>query len=251
MSLLRHTARRSFNVALTYNTPAVARLPLFARTISSQAPLFNQKEVIKHAPGWKQENASASEATVKADREPHPKNMKDLQDETVEHLTSDSTHAVHDLKNEAESMGKKAAAAGERMTENLSGNSKEYADMAKNAGERISKNLSGNSKEYADKAKAVGERVTENLSGSTKEYADKAVAMGENMSKNSQEYVDKAKAAGEHAAKQTMEYAGEAKKEAQQTGESMLGGVKSGAEKVTQFVKESVDSAKKAVGMDK
>ncbi|KAI8595490.1 hypothetical protein EDD21DRAFT_391099 [Dissophora ornata] len=219
MSLLRHTARRSLNVVMTHNIPVVARLPLFARVISSNASLFKENDLMKHAPGWKHENASDSEASIKADREPQPKNVEDLQKETVEHLKQDGSNTTGDLKNKAEA-----------LSEDLSKQAKEYANKAKAAGE----NLVEQSKEYAQKAKVEGEKMTENMPGmEAKEYAKKARDMGED------------------ASKQGLEYAEKAKEEAQRTGESVVDGVKSGAEKMSQFVKESVDSAKKAVGMDK
>ncbi|KAF9350236.1 hypothetical protein BGX26_011550 [Mortierella sp. AD094] len=178
MSLIRHTARRSFNVVLVNNTPAVSRLPIIARAFSNNGSQYKDQDAIKHAPGWKNENASESEASVKADREAHPPSTEHLQRESVEHLKSYGDHAIHDLKNKAQA---------------------------------VEENVSKNAKEYANKAKKEAENVSENA----KEYADKA------------------------------------KKEAEKSSETLVDGVKSGAEKVTQFVKESVDSAKKAVGMDK
>ncbi|KAG0316113.1 hypothetical protein BGZ99_007042, partial [Dissophora globulifera] len=164
-----------------------------------------ESDPIKHAPGWKHENASDSEASVKADREPQPRNVEHLQRETVEHLRQNNAYTVDDLKNKAEAVG-----------ENISEQAKGYANKAKAAGESVAEQ----SKEYAQQAKKV---VDENVS-----------------SKQAEEYTQKAKAAGEQASK-----------EAQQAGEGVMEGVKAGAEKVTQFVKESVDTAKKAVGMDK
>ncbi|KAF9345114.1 hypothetical protein BGX26_003513 [Mortierella sp. AD094] len=40
-------------------------------------------DVMKNAPGWDALNATESEADVKADRERYPKNMKQLQEETI------------------------------------------------------------------------------------------------------------------------------------------------------------------------
>ncbi|KAF9987649.1 hypothetical protein BGZ75_000296 [Mortierella antarctica] len=149
---LRITARRSLNVALVHNSPAIARVPVLARTFSTNTTLQQENELLKHAPGWKRENASESEASVKADREPHPANVEHMQNETVRHLKNDGSTSVQDLKEEAEKKGK----------------------------------------EFLDKAKS----------------------------------------------------------EIPQQEESVIDGVKAGAQKVTDFVKGSVDSAKKAVGMD-
>lgn len=45
-------------------------------------------DTIKSAPLWRDENATESEADVKADREPLPSNMDELQRESVEHIWS-------------------------------------------------------------------------------------------------------------------------------------------------------------------
>ena len=73
--------------------------------------------------------------------------------------------------------------------------------------------------------------------------------MTENMpAMEAKEYAKKAREMGEDASKQGMAYAEKARKEAQRASESMMGGVESGAEKMSQFEKESVDFVKKAVG---
>ncbi|KAI1316109.1 hypothetical protein EDD11_010423 [Mortierella claussenii] len=233
MSLLRHTTRRSFNVAMI-NTPAVARLPLFARTFSSQTSLFKDKNVIKHAPGWDHEKASASEASVKADREPHPKNVEHLQQETVKHLHQDNGDVLNDMKNKAQSVG-----------ENVSQQTKEYANKAKNIGE----NLADQGKDMSENLSQVAQDAIKNSKEAVAHKVGETNA--ENLAEQGKEYAEKAKQGAQQAAKQGQKYAEMAKEGAQQSGESVLGGVKSGAEKVTQFVKESVDSAKKAVGMNK
>ncbi|KAF9909699.1 hypothetical protein EC991_008178 [Linnemannia zychae] len=45
-----------------------------------------KKDMIKSAPLWKDENATESEADIKADREPLPANVHELQRESVEAL---------------------------------------------------------------------------------------------------------------------------------------------------------------------
>ncbi|KAG0286746.1 hypothetical protein BGZ96_009195 [Linnemannia gamsii] len=47
-----------------------------------------KKDAIKSAPMWQDENATESEADVKADREPMPLNMHELQRESVEAIRS-------------------------------------------------------------------------------------------------------------------------------------------------------------------
>ncbi|KAF9099026.1 hypothetical protein BGX29_007311 [Mortierella sp. GBA35] len=46
------------------------------------------KDVIKSAPLWRDENATESEADVKADREPLPANVHELQRESIETIRS-------------------------------------------------------------------------------------------------------------------------------------------------------------------
>ncbi|KAF9120386.1 hypothetical protein BGW39_011462 [Mortierella sp. 14UC] len=220
MSLLRPAARRSLNAALSNTTPAVVRVPLLARSLFSHVAQNSQKEeLMKHAPGWKHENASESEANVKADREPHPKDVSHMQHETVKHLKNDEEDFIDNLKTKA------------------SETAKEFADKAKSMGSDTS-NQGG---EYLDKAKRAGQAAKE-------EFGDKA----KSISDQGADYVDQAKKAG-HEAKKTGEehlsesdYVERAKREAS----NAQGMMKDGAQKVSDFVKNTVDSAKKAVGMD-
>ena len=56
-----------------------------------------QKDSLKSAPGWNNDNATESEADVKADREPLPKSLEELQKESVENLHgSKSGQKQHD-----------------------------------------------------------------------------------------------------------------------------------------------------------
>jgi len=222
MSLLRITARRSINAAL-YNTfPAVARVPLAARALSSNAAQSDNEELIKHAPGWKHENASDSEAIVKADRENH-RDVSHLQNETVKHLKKGEEDFVDNIKT--------------RVTETA----KDYVDKAKSMGSHVSEQGG----EYVDKAKEAGREAK-------RVYGDDAGSVGSQASEYGSGYVDKAKKAGQEAKKAGEEYLSEsdyvnrAKKE---TNEAQ-GMMKDGAQKVSDFVKSTVDSAKKAVGMD-
>ncbi|CAG8470048.1 6255_t:CDS:2 [Paraglomus brasilianum] len=56
--------------------------------------VLKARNLIKNAPGWKEELASDSEAAVKADRGPDPDSLKVLQEETID--------AIHSSKNDAE-----------------------------------------------------------------------------------------------------------------------------------------------------
>ncbi|KAG0007371.1 hypothetical protein BGZ80_004735 [Entomortierella chlamydospora] len=121
MSLLRHTARRSFNAVLANNTTAFSRLTI-ARGFADHSPQSRgQDNEIKHAPGWRSEDASESEANVKADREDRTPdtNTEHLQRESVEHLMNQVDHAIHGLKEEVQS-----------AKTNVVKNAKEYANKA-------------------------------------------------------------------------------------------------------------------------
>ncbi|KAF8929264.1 hypothetical protein BGZ47_001173 [Haplosporangium gracile] len=226
MSLLRITARRSLNATLSNTTPAIARVPLLARSLASNAA-HKDDELIKHAPGWKHENASESEASVKADREPHSRDVSRMQDETVQHLKRGEEGFIDNVKAKtsetAEEYVNKAKSAGQHAKE-------EYGDKAKKAGQ-----------EAKDKTQAMGSK----MSDQAKKVGEEAKSMGSKASEYGGEYVDQAKKAGEKYLKGD-DIGGRAKSEATHA----QGMVKDGAQKVSDFVKSTVDSAKKAVGMD-
>ncbi|KAF9313140.1 hypothetical protein BG003_005603 [Podila horticola] len=81
MSILHKTARQSSSLASLWRSSSLAQV----RTFSFGAYNF-QKDILKTAPGWDDDNATESEADVKADREPLPKNVEELQKESVENL---------------------------------------------------------------------------------------------------------------------------------------------------------------------
>ncbi|KAG0358573.1 hypothetical protein BGX24_005951 [Mortierella sp. AD032] len=220
MSLLRLTARRSLNAAFSNTTPAVVRVPILTRTLSCHAAQRQQKEdMMKHAPGWKRENASESEASVKADREPNPRDVSDMQHDTIEHLKKEEADIISNFK--------------AKVSETAS----EFADKAKSLGSHAS----DQGEEYIDKAKKAGQEAK-------KEFGEKARSISEQQG----DFVDQAKRAGHEAKKAGEEHLSESgygervKKEASNAQEMM----KDGAQKVGDFVKSTVDSAKKAVGMD-
>jgi len=272
MTLLRFTAvPRSINAAVIHNTRAIIRLPLVAsRTFVSGGPQVDRpQDILKNAPGWKHENASQSEANVKADRSPHPADVRSLQNESVEHLKRSGAHgntfssttqsaaqtargAVEDLKKKAQSMG-----------ENISEQSKEYTQKAKQVGENMVENTMDSTRTAGEYAAKQGQE----MAGKAQTEADRmkkgAEQKGEKVMENVKSGAEKVKQEADAAASSTDSPTAEnvlgsvksgaekVKKGAEATGENVIGSVKTGAQKVTQFVKESVDSAKKAVGMDK
>ncbi|KAF9962799.1 hypothetical protein BGZ65_007891 [Modicella reniformis] len=283
MSLLRLTAHRSINAAVIHNTRAIIRLPIVAtRTFTSTLPNgvpqiehHPKHDIVKNAPGWKHENASQSEANVKADRAPHPSDLRTLQDESVEHLknifsssssqsaTQTAKEAVNDLKNKAQSMGEnlsqKAKGVGENMVENTMGTTrtageyatkqgKEMADKSKMEAERVKKGVEEKGESWKDSVKSGAEKVKKDATTTSAKTGENVV---ESVKSGAEKLKKGAEATGESVMGNVKYGAEKVKKGAEATGENVMGTVKSGAEKVTQFVKESVNSAKKAVGLDK
>ncbi|KAG0264368.1 hypothetical protein BG011_006974 [Mortierella polycephala] len=168
MSLLHRTARRSFKIALSSNTSAISRLPFVARPLSSKAPKQGENELLKNAPGWRHEDASESEASVKADREPAFRNVQDLQDETAEHMKRNGSHSsnttVDSMKDAANNMKDKVSQKSKEYTEK----GKEYYEKTKvEAGEVTEDILQG-------RAKINASPKDESVLGSVKAEAQKA-----------------------------------------------------------------------------
>jgi len=244
MSLLRITARRSLNATLSNTTPAIARVPLLARSLASNAAQKDD-ELIKHAPGWKHENASESEASVKADREPHSRDVSRMQDETVKHLKRGEEDFIDNVKAKASDTAEEYVNKAKSVGSQVSNYGGEYVDKATQAGQHAKE-------EYGDKAKKAGQEAQDKtqamgskMSDQAKKVGEEAKSMGSKASEYGGEYVDQAKKAGEKYLKGD-DIGERAKSEATHA----QGMVKDGAQKVSDFVKSTVDSAKKAVGMD-
>ncbi|KAF9178239.1 DnaJ sub C member 7, partial [Haplosporangium sp. Z 11] len=276
MSLLQRTARRSFSIALSNNTSATSRLPFAARAFSSNAPQWGHNELLKNAPGWKHENASASEASVKADRDPQPTNIQDLQRETVEHVKKTDSRGnkstIDSVKDVANMMKDEASKKGEEYMEE----GKEAFNKAKTQASNMTEDIMRKGQETADKAKAQAGNVTENIMRKGQETADKAGNMTEDMMRKGQETADRAKTEagnmkedllqkGQETADRAKAEAGNMKEDLLQKGqetadrakinasrkdETVFDTVKAEAQKAKEYVQESLESAKKAVGMD-
>ncbi|KAG0002819.1 hypothetical protein BGZ80_002046 [Entomortierella chlamydospora] len=84
MSLLSRYLRQSLvSTRINATAPLAAVVPHWDRSFSSSSQSF-RKDIIKDAPGWDAKKATESEADVKADRQRLPKDMKQLQEETIE-----------------------------------------------------------------------------------------------------------------------------------------------------------------------
>ncbi|KAF9584068.1 hypothetical protein BGW38_007697 [Lunasporangiospora selenospora] len=93
MSLIISSSQRSFQLLRQLGTaPAAATAAAVSHKASryfSSTPKAHLKDQLKSAPGWNEANASESEADIKADREPLPSNVKELQRESVEAIKED------------------------------------------------------------------------------------------------------------------------------------------------------------------
>lgn len=218
---------------------------------SSNAPLNElqtgkDRTVIKHAPGWKHEQASESEANVKADREPHPRNIEHLQNETIDHLHGDGDTLLKDMKEKAQAVGRNVAKA-----------SKECTDKVHDMGEGLSKD----SRQYLNKAnkeaKNLGEMASKQAEGGQgRKWTEQIKDEAENAKLSGEGYVDRAKTQAKemrdkNLSPESKEYAYKVKEEVKQSGDLIMDGVKTGAQKMSALLKESMETAKKAVGMDK
>ncbi|GJJ78756.1 hypothetical protein EMPS_11115 [Entomortierella parvispora] len=268
MSLYRHSVRRSMNVALANpSTTAHLRPPALSRALSNNAQ-FNElhqrkkdKTVIKHAPGWKQEDASESEANVKADREPHPRNVEHLQRETVDHLHGDGDTLLTDMKERAQVIGKNIAKASKEYSDKAQGvgdslteEGREYLKVAKNEARHLGEMASKQGPDYAQKAKSRAEKMASQEDG--QKWAEQIKDQAENAKLSGEGYVDQAvtqaKEMGDkNRSPESKDYAYKVKEDAKHSGDSVMDGVKTGAQKMGALLKETMETAKKAAGLDK
>ncbi|KAF9190979.1 hypothetical protein BGZ51_007997 [Haplosporangium sp. Z 767] len=143
MSLLRTTATRSFAVARIHGAaPMATFLPLWSRSFSNTFGVY-KKDVIKSAPEWNPDLASESEADVKADRDPMPRNVAELQRETVEVIRErDSVagnlkefdEATSELEKEVHRVGQEVSQRGEKIMKGMDHMVEEAYDVLKGLG---------------------------------------------------------------------------------------------------------------------
>ncbi|KAK5808154.1 hypothetical protein F5H01DRAFT_416823 [Linnemannia elongata] len=90
MSALSTASRHSLTLTRMGRALVLPAAPLshLNRSFWSTTQGRGKKDTIKSAPQWRDENATESEADVKADREPLPSNMHELQRESVEAIRS-------------------------------------------------------------------------------------------------------------------------------------------------------------------
>ncbi|KAF9434474.1 hypothetical protein BGZ76_007963 [Entomortierella beljakovae] len=134
MALFITYARRSLLLSrVRASTPVIA---VFPRSFMSSPQNF-KKDLIKDAPGWDSAHATESEADVKADRQRPPKDMSQLQDETVEFVNDDRTSQA--FKKKTEQLGKKFGKVGEKIGEESEEVVEDLSNLAQKAGAKLGK----------------------------------------------------------------------------------------------------------------
>ncbi|KAF9140215.1 hypothetical protein BGX30_006885 [Mortierella sp. GBA39] len=90
MSALSTASRRSLTLAHMGRALVLPTAPLshLNRSFWSTTQDLGKKDTIKSAPLWRDENATESEADVKADRETLPSDLHELQRESIETIRS-------------------------------------------------------------------------------------------------------------------------------------------------------------------
>ncbi|KAI1300848.1 hypothetical protein EDD11_005938 [Mortierella claussenii] len=164
-----------------------------------------KKDPIKSAPGWNPDNATESEAEVKADREPMPSHVKELQDETVETIIEKHGETFRHSR----TVGKDGV-----TTEDLHIKVEELEDEL---GQKLGKDMNGKGEKIIDK------------------WAHRAQEAGEKLGKTT------------GAVKGRVDHA---EGRIEDAGDTVVDEVKLRAQKVTSFVKDSLDSVKKTVGLN-
>ncbi|KAG0261046.1 hypothetical protein BG011_001404 [Mortierella polycephala] len=188
MSLLRTAATRSFAVGRIHGAaPMATFLPLWSRSFSNTTGVY-KKDMIKSAPGWDSDLASESEADVKADRDPLPRNVAELQRETIEVI---------------------------REKDSVANNMKEF-DQATN--------------KLEEEVHRVGQEM--NLHG-------------KNIMKGMDHMVEEAF----DVLKELERFPKNAKNRFEYTEDEVVEDVKDGTQKVGHFMKETLDSVKRTVGL--
>ncbi|KAF9941631.1 hypothetical protein BGZ75_003464 [Mortierella antarctica] len=195
MSMLRLTPPRLLASArATGAAPAAALLPHWTRPFSSSSQNHKKMDVIKSAPGWQEELASESEADVKADREPMPRDIHQLQYESVKAIRekhhSSMEDAAQTLKHDFDKAARELNKEVKRFGQEMGQTKDQLKNEFKNKGEEGFKTMKG------------FERKVEGV-------------------------------------KTHMEH----------SEDSVMDEVKAGAQRMTNFMKESLDTVKKTVGL--
>jgi molecular chaperone GrpE (heat shock protein) len=154
--------------------------------------------VLKSAPGWSSDKATESEADVKADREPLPKNVRELQKETVEIIVESEGFSVHGggskVKEAAEKLGQRFEKLEDRLEKNIEEKGEKAVEKLARRAEAAGTTLgtaTGTIKGKADRAedavvhevKSGAEKVSSFVKGVKKTVGLGSAASEENIKK--------------------------------------------------------------------
>src|SRR5690606_5089756 len=121
----------------------------FTLNVLHDVNIVYKKDVIKSAPGWDSDLASESEADVKADRDPLPRNVAELQRETVEVIREKDNgasnikefdQATTELEEEIQRVGQEINQRGKNIRKGMDHMVDEAFDVLKEL-ERFPKNM--------------------------------------------------------------------------------------------------------------
>ncbi len=154
-------------------------------------------DVIKSAPGWQEELASESEADVKADREPMPRDIHQLQHESVK--------AIRDKHH------------------NNNNSMEDVAQTLKQDFDKATRELNKEVKKFGQEMGQTKEHLKHEFQSKTEE--------GFKTMKGFERKAEGFKTHMEHSE------------------DSVMNEVKAGAQRMTNFMKESLDTVKKTVGL--
>ncbi|KAF9568329.1 hypothetical protein EC968_002982 [Mortierella alpina] len=195
MSMLRFTPPRLVASArATGVAPAATLLPHWSRHFSGSSANHKKMDVIKSAPGWQEELASESEADVKADRDPMPRDIHQLQYESVKAIRE------------------------------------KHHSSVENAAQTLKHDFDKATRELNEEVKRFGQEM-----GQTKDYLKHELKnKGEEGFKSMKDFEHKAEGFKTHL---------------EHSEDSVMDEVKAGAQRMTNFMKESLDTVKKTVGL--
>ncbi|KAF9908226.1 hypothetical protein BX616_000219 [Lobosporangium transversale] len=254
MSLLRIAAARSLRLVQPHHraTPITAATPQWHRAFSSTPQIF-RKDPIKSAPGWAPENATESEAEVKADREPIPKDLLEFQKETIEIIVENDKDGASEIKQIADDFFKRLEKLGEKIGVKLEVKDKTSRELGEMI-EKLEVKLKLKRVDTSSNHHITDDDLHRRLEKLEEELSQK---LGKDMNGKSEVIIEKLAYRAEEAGAALGNVAGtvkgrvdRAEDRIEDAGESVVDGVKAGAHKVSNFVKESLDSVKKTVGIN-
>ncbi|KAF9203730.1 hypothetical protein BGZ49_006111 [Haplosporangium sp. Z 27] len=138
MSFLSRYARQSLaSTRMSATAPLAVALPHWTRSFSNSSQNL-KKNIIKDAPGWDDENATASEADVKADRQRLPRSIEELQKETIKIVIESDFPEVdgQPVKIATEKLNIELGKVGDKIGKDISVDSEKSEEVVENLAHR-------------------------------------------------------------------------------------------------------------------